>query len=44
MQFNTIYLDIRYPYPSHAVISRISSKSDFRLGVVLEYLNLKKVK
>lgn len=41
MRFNTMYLDIRYPY---AVNSRINEKPDFRIGVSLYYINLKKVK
>lgn len=38
MQFNTIYLDLRYPFYTK---SRIGNKSDFSLGVPLEYLVIK---
>lgn len=38
MRFNTIYLDLKYPYYT---ISRIGNKSNFSLGVPLEYIFLK---
>lgn len=38
MQFNTIYLDLRNSYYT---VSRIGNKSDFSLGVPLEYLVIK---
>ena len=38
MQFNTIYLDLRYPFYTK---SRIGNKSDFSLGIPLEYLVIK---
>lgn len=38
MRFNTIYLDLRYPY---YIKSRIGNKSDFSLGVPLEYIFMK---
>lgn len=38
MQFNTIYLDLRYPFYTK---SRIGNKSDFSLGVPSEYLVIK---
>ena len=41
MQFNTMYLDIRYPYTLN---SRINEVSDFSIGVSIEYIKIKKVK
>lgn len=38
MRFNTIYLDLRYPFYTK---SRIGNKSNFSLGVPLEYIFLK---
>ena len=38
MQFNTIYLDLRYPFYTK---SRISNKSDFSLGIPLAYVLIK---
>ena len=38
MRFNTIYLDLRYPCYT---VSRIGDKSDFTLGVPLEYIFMK---
>ena len=38
MRFNTIYLDLRYPFYTK---SRIGNKSDFTLGVTLEYIFMK---
>ena len=35
MRFNTIYLDLRYPYYTK---SRIGSKNDYSLGIPLEYI------
>lgn len=38
MGFNTIYLDLRNSYYT---VSRIGNKSDFYLGVPLEYILMK---
>lgn len=38
MQFNTIYLDLRNSYYT---VSRIGNKSDFSLGIPLEYIFMK---
>ena len=38
MRFNTIYLDLRYPYYT---VSRIGNKSNFYLNVPLEYILMK---
>lgn len=39
MRFNTIYLDLRYPFYTK---SRIGNKSDFSLGVPLAYILIRR--